>query len=42
MRSVNQVGAYDRHEFIAEYVENDQIIQLLREIGVDLGKARYF
>ena len=39
VRSVNQVGHMMGIKVIAEYVENDQIIQLLREIGVDFGQG---
>ena len=39
VRSVNQVGHMMGIKIIAEYVENDQIIQLLREIGVDFGQG---
>lgn len=39
VRSVNQVGHMMGVQVIAEYVENDRVIQLLREIGVDFGQG---
>ena len=39
VRSVNQVGHLMGIQVIAEYVENEQIIGILREIGVDYGQG---
>jgi diguanylate cyclase (GGDEF)-like protein len=39
VRSVNQVGHLMGVQVIAEYVENEQIIQILRDIGVDYGQG---
>lgn len=39
VRSVNQVGHMMGVRVIAEYVETDRVIQLLREIGVDFGQG---
>lgn len=39
VRSINQVGHVMGLEVIAEYVENDQIVELLREIGVNHGQG---
>ena len=39
VRSINQVGHVMGLEIIAEYVENDEIIAMLNEIGVDYGQG---
>lgn len=39
VHSVNQVGHLMGLKVIAEYVENDRVIQILREIGVDYGQG---
>ncbi len=39
VQSVNQVGQLMSVKTIAEYVENEQIIQILREIGIDFGQG---
>jgi diguanylate cyclase (GGDEF)-like protein/PAS domain S-box-containing protein len=39
VNSVNQVGHLMGLKVIAEYVENDRVIQILREIGVDYGQG---
>lgn len=39
VRSVNQVGHLMGLKVIAEYVENEQIIGILRDIGVDYGQG---
>lgn len=39
VRSINQVGHAMNLEVIAEYVENDAIIDILNEIGVDYGQG---
>ncbi len=39
VRSINQVGHVMGLEIIAEYVENDEIIRILNEIGVDYGQG---
>ena len=39
VRSINQVGHVMGLEVIAEYVENDEIIRILNEIGVDYGQG---
>ena len=39
VRSVNQVGHLMGLKVIAEYVENERVIQIVREIGVDYGQG---
>ncbi len=39
VQSMNQVGHMMGLQIIAEYVENDQIIQELRKIGIDYGQG---
>ena len=39
VQSINQVGHTMNLKIIAEYVENDEIIDLLREMGVDYGQG---
>lgn len=39
VNSVNQVGHLMGLKVIAEYVETDRVIQILREIGVDYGQG---
>ncbi len=39
VQSINQVGHTMNLKVIAEYVENEKIIQLLREMGVDYGQG---
>ncbi len=39
VRSVNQVGHLMGVKVIAEYVENDRVVQILRDIGVDYGQG---
>jgi len=39
IRSINQVGHVMGLKVIAEYVENDEIIRILHEIGVDYGQG---
>ena len=39
VRSVSQVGHLMGVKVIAEYVENDQVIQIVRDIGVDYGQG---
>ena len=39
VQSINQVGHMMGIQIIAEYVENDEIIQELREIGIDYGQG---
>lgn len=39
VQSINQVGHTMKLEIIAEYVENQEIIEMLREIGVDFGQG---
>lgn len=39
VQSVNQVGQLMSVKTIAEFVENDQIIKILREIGIDYGQG---
>lgn len=39
VRSVNQVGHLMGLKVIAEYVESERVIQILREIGVDYGQG---
>ena len=39
VQSINQVGHTMNLKIIAEYVENDEIIGLLRDIGVDYGQG---
>lgn len=39
VQSVNQVGQLMSVKTIAEYVENDQIIKILRDMGIDYGQG---
>ena len=39
VRSINQVGHVMGVKVIAEYVENDSVIQFVRELGVDYGQG---
>ncbi len=39
VQSINQIGHTMKIKVIAEYVENEQIIKLLREMGVDYGQG---
>lgn len=39
VQSINQIGHTMNLKVIAEYVENEQIINLLREMGVDYGQG---
>jgi diguanylate cyclase (GGDEF)-like protein len=39
VRSINEIGHYMGKKTIAEYVENDDVLQLLREIGVDYAQG---
>ena len=39
VQSINQIGHTMKIKVIAEYVENEKIIQLLREMGVDYGQG---
>lgn len=39
VQSINQVGHTMNLKVIAEYVENEKIMQLLREMGVDYGQG---
>ncbi len=39
VQSINQVGHTMNLKIIAEYVENDQIVEILREMGVDYGQG---
>jgi diguanylate cyclase (GGDEF)-like protein len=39
VRSINDVGKVMGKEIIAEFVENDEIIQVLKEIGVDFAQG---
>lgn len=39
VQSVNQVGQLMSVKTIAEYVENDQIIGILRGMGIDYGQG---
>ncbi|MCK5725622.1 MAG: EAL domain-containing protein [Thiotrichaceae bacterium] len=39
IRSINQVGHVMGLKVIAEYVENDEIIRILQDIGVDYGQG---
>ncbi len=39
VQSINQIGQLMAVKTIAEYVENDQIIAILREIGIDYGQG---
>ncbi len=39
VQSINQVGHTMNLKIIAEYVENDEIIELLRDMGVDYGQG---
>jgi len=39
VQSINQVGHTMKLDIIAEYVENQQIVEILREMGVDYGQG---
>jgi len=39
VQSINQVGHTMNLNIIAEYVENDEIVKILREMGVDYGQG---
>lgn len=39
VQSINQVGQTMNLKIIAEYVENNEIIEMLREMGVDYGQG---
>ena len=39
VQSINQVGHTMNLKIIAEYVENDKIVEILREMGVDYGQG---
>ena len=39
VQSINQVGHTMNLKIIAEYVENQQIVEILREMGVDYGQG---
>lgn len=39
VRSIKQIGHVMNIEIIAEYVENDEIIEILNEIGIDYGQG---
>lgn len=39
VQSINQVGHTMNLKIIAEYTENDEIIQMLRDMGVDYGQG---
>ncbi len=39
VQSINQVGHTMKLNIIAEYVENQQIVEILREMGVDYGQG---
>lgn len=39
VQSINQVGHTMKLSIIAEYVENQQIVEILREMGVDYGQG---
>ena len=39
VQSINQVGHMMGIQIIAEYVENNEIIKELREIGIDYGQG---
>lgn len=39
VQSINQVGQTMNLKIIAEYVENEQIVEILREMGVDYGQG---
>jgi EAL domain-containing protein (putative c-di-GMP-specific phosphodiesterase class I) len=39
VRSINEIGHYLGKKTIAEFVENDEILAQLREIGVDFAQG---
>jgi EAL domain-containing protein (putative c-di-GMP-specific phosphodiesterase class I) len=39
VRSINEIGHYMGKKTIAEYVEDDEVLKLLREIGVDYAQG---
>ncbi|MFV2090743.1 MAG: EAL domain-containing protein, partial [Pseudomonadales bacterium] len=39
VRSINEIGHYMGKKTIAEFVENDDVLKLLRDIGVDYAQG---
>jgi len=39
VKSITEIGHFMGKEIIAEYVENDNILSMLREIGVDYAQG---
>ena len=39
VKSINEIGHFMGKKTIAEYVENEEILEILREIGVDYAKG---
>jgi EAL domain-containing protein (putative c-di-GMP-specific phosphodiesterase class I) len=39
VKSINEIGHFMGKKTIAEYVENDEILEILREIGVDFAQG---
>ena len=39
VRSINEIGHYMGKKTIAEFVETDQVLERLREIGVDYAQG---
>jgi len=39
VRSINEIGHYMGKKTIAEYVENEEVLQRLQEIGVDYAQG---
>ena len=42
VKAINDVGKIMNMKTIAEYVENEEIFEKLKEIGVDYGQGYYF
>ena len=42
VKAINDVGQVMKMKTIAEYVENEEICNSLKEIGVDYGQGYYF
>ncbi len=39
VKSINEIGHYMGKKTIAEFVENEQVLESLREIGVDYAQG---
>ena len=39
MKSINEIGDFMGKKTIAEYVEDEEILEILREIGIDFAQV---